>query len=219
LASLTALILYTIVLTASGAFAPGPLTFSAIIVGGRKGWKTGLSIATGHVIFELPFILVLGVLEAALLQLVKGAARIMDILAALFLLYFAYISAKPFLRGGHEFDGAGMPGSGLIDRHPLIVGTLLTGLNPYFLLWWMTAGYPIITVIMRGVVELGVLYGIHASMDYLWLTLMAGLGYAGSRLMDNKYYRGFMVGLSVFMALFGIDFLARGLLGVSILPF
>jgi len=219
LASLTALILYTIVLTASGAFAPGPLTFSAVIVGGRRGWRTGLSIATGHVLFELPYIITLGFLEAALLQLVKGAARFMDILAAVFLIYFAYISAKPFLQGRHEFDGAGMPGAGLIDRHPLLVGTVLTGLNPYFLLWWMTAGYPIITVIMRGPLELGVLYSIHASMDYLWLTLMAGLGYAGSKLMHSRAYRGFMIGLSIFMGLFGVDFLARGLFGAGILPF
>ena len=50
------LIASIILITPSGAFSPGPLTASAIALGASKGWRAGLYVAVGHMLFELPYV-------------------------------------------------------------------------------------------------------------------------------------------------------------------
>ena len=48
-----------VVVTASGALAPGPLFFTNITHGAKTGAKGGLAFSAGHTIFELSLVLVL----------------------------------------------------------------------------------------------------------------------------------------------------------------
>ena len=48
-----------VVVSASGVMSPGPLTFATIASGSKKGWKAGPSIGLGHLMVELPLVLVI----------------------------------------------------------------------------------------------------------------------------------------------------------------
>ncbi|MEM2795423.1 MAG: LysE family transporter, partial [Thermofilaceae archaeon] len=49
--------LKVMIVSASGALAPGPLTAVSIAVGARKGWKSGFGLALGHTLAEVPIVL------------------------------------------------------------------------------------------------------------------------------------------------------------------
>lgn len=90
----TTILLATVLLTISGAFAPGPLSLSAIIVGVRSGVLGGVFIALGHMLFELPYVLALLWFEENVVGAIKTAKNVMAVIAAAFILYFAYLTAK-----------------------------------------------------------------------------------------------------------------------------
>ncbi|HXX72712.1 MAG TPA: LysE family transporter [Candidatus Acidoferrales bacterium] len=52
-------ILTVIVVTASGALAPGPLFFGLLTQGSKEGARAGFSCAVGHTLVELPLVLAL----------------------------------------------------------------------------------------------------------------------------------------------------------------
>ncbi|MEM3927139.1 MAG: LysE family transporter, partial [Desulfurococcaceae archaeon] len=56
---LATLVSTTIVVTASGALSPGPLTVATISLGTRNGWKSGFMIAIGHSMIEFIYIMFL----------------------------------------------------------------------------------------------------------------------------------------------------------------
>ena len=49
-----------ILISASGVMSPGPLFAANVVYGLRGGVKTGLKMAYGHTVVELPLIILLG---------------------------------------------------------------------------------------------------------------------------------------------------------------
>nr|MDO8134030.1 LysE family transporter [Candidatus Njordarchaeum guaymaensis] len=45
-----------VVISLSGALAPGPLTASTATLGAKRGWKAGFSVSVGHMLVELPLV-------------------------------------------------------------------------------------------------------------------------------------------------------------------
>lgn len=56
---MTDFVVTVIAVTASGALAPGPLTFAILMHGSKGGAKSGLFSAFGHTLVELPLVLAL----------------------------------------------------------------------------------------------------------------------------------------------------------------
>ena len=50
-----------IIISASGVMSPGPLFAANITYGLREGVKSGIKIAIGHSIVELPLVILLGI--------------------------------------------------------------------------------------------------------------------------------------------------------------
>jgi len=212
------ILLATVLLTISGAFAPGPLSFSAIIVGGRSGVLGGIFIALGHMLFELPYVLALLWFEENVVKAIEAAKQVMVVVAAAFIFYFAYLTAKTATFEGVNSVTESRLGR-LLRMHPILVGFVLTAFNPYFLLWWVSVGYPIVTAMASNLPLVPLIYTAHVSLDYLWLGLLAFLGGSSARLLSSKAYGYFMRLLALVLALFGVDLLARTFLGVPLLPF
>jgi len=83
------LIASIILITSSGAFSPGPLTASAIALGASKGWRAGLYVAVGHMLFELPYVYALTYLFSRVD--VGPYKTYMALAATAFIIYFAYL--------------------------------------------------------------------------------------------------------------------------------
>ena len=173
------LVLLTATLTPSGALSPGPLTASAVAAGAALGAVGGLLVALGHMIVEVPYVALLASSYRRIRSAVERRSRYMVAVAAAFMLFFAAllaVDAYRALRGDTSILAAGRGGGALGIAGSLAAGVMLTCCNPFFLLWWVTVGLPLV----EGSAALGwrgfaVMYVVHVSFDYAWLGGLAAL--------------------------------------------
>ncbi len=203
-----------VLLSLTGALAPGPLTMATIVLGTHEGARAGFLTAVGHMLFEFPYFVALcllvgqrNVLQLLNMRLVKLA---LGILALAFVLYFSYLTFRDgmnILRGKEMTLTQAL--SGKLLTNPVTVGFLLTGLNPQFLTWWITIGM----IIILQTVELGLeyvplAYAMHVWLDYAWLTTLAFLSNRGYKVFRRRY--GYvLIGLAVLLAIFGTLIVVR----------
>ncbi len=195
--------------TASGALAPGPLFVKNITEGTKSGVRSGLLFAIGHtaVEFSLVVVLALGLLTVAnepAVKLVIGVAGGLALLAFGLLQIRESLSPKPIET--HSEKRA--------YKSHFLVGTVFTGLNPYFILWWLIPGAKLILDSIAFASWAGVLlmYVAHVWMDYAWLMGTAYLARRGTKFVNRKGYRIVLVLFGLILIGFGIYFLASVLL-------
>ena len=190
-----------IVISASGVMAPGPLFAANISYGLKEGAKSGIKMATGHAIVELPLVILLGI-GVFSLESFPEFRTIISILGAVTLFVFAGIHIRTVLKE-KEFSSTN-PKQGA-----LITGVLLSGLNPFFIIWWLTIGFKLISDAMMIWAFSGMLimFGLHIWMDFAWLGGVSFLASKSLKILSNKNYKILMIGLSGMLIYFGITFL------------
>jgi len=193
-----------VVVTASGALAPGPLFFTNITHGTKSGAKGGLAFSVGHTIIELSLVMFLAltlqiVINEPLIKLVVGVA------GGTALLVFGFLQIRSALTSKSTAVSEREPAL----KNPLLLGTLFTGLNPYFILWWLTIGMTLIVNALSIASFAGVLimYVSHVWMDYAWLIGTAYLARKGTNLAGRKGYRLILTIFGVILICFGLYFL------------
>ncbi len=195
------LILVTLAVTPSGALSPGPLTTATVALGVRGGgWRTGFKVALGHMLVELPFVALLCVAFRRIEYMLRGPlGEAMNILAFMFIVYFAALLLKDAYRG------AGGEASKGFGRNPIVVGAALTGFNVFFLLWWVTVGLAIIrSAVESGIIGFTVMYVSHVWIDYAWPALLAEAGSRSAMITGGKGYRILLTTLAVILIIFGV---------------
>lgn len=216
------LMITTVAISISGAFSPGPLTTSAITIGARKIANGGLLVALGHMMFELPYVLFIALFIAQIDNIFLNNTYIAYALTTLiffFIMFFAYNTLKDGWRilKTHQLKAFGKH---TFTLNPIIVGVLLTALNPYFLLWWVSAGLPLIQVsISMGFTYLLLMYIAHVWLDYLWLAIMGFAGEKSAKILKSKGYGLLLMCLGLLLIIFAVDLSLRTFIGLSLLPF
>ncbi len=197
------LIMLTVALSSSGALSPGPLTMAAVVEGARGSWRAGLKAATGHMTFELPYVVAIG-LAAYQLRYALDDPVVKYALAALMGAFLAYFSAVTALDGLRLVRGRASDVKGLTSslRGPFTAGLAFTAFNPFFLLWWLTVGLVLVEAAsgLGLLVGYSIMYPSHVWMDYAWLTLMASLGEGGRRVLRSRGYGALLIALAALMA-------------------
>lgn len=225
LTSLVALAVMTVAVSPSGAMSPGPLTASAIVLGGRgRGWRAGFLVALGHTLAELPYVILLCVAFRYVGSVLQGpVGAVLVIGAVAFITYFAVLLIRDALkpnvtspRSGSSSGRRSVVSGGL---GPVLTGFLLTALNAYFLLWWVSAGLTlIVTASSLGVVGVAVMYVSHVWLDYAWLGAMGEIGGRGAALMGSKGYRVFLGVMAATLLFFALNMVLARFAGISLLP-
>jgi len=82
-----------IIVSVSGVMAPGPLFAANVSYGLKGGAKTGIKMAIGHTIVELPLVILLGI-GVFSLEIFPEFRTIISILGAITLFVFATIGFK-----------------------------------------------------------------------------------------------------------------------------
>ncbi|MEM2253580.1 MAG: LysE family transporter, partial [Desulfurococcaceae archaeon] len=180
---LGSVVIATLVASPSGAFSPGPLTLATLAIGSRSGWRGGFFIAMGHMAVELPYVLALFFSMNYIAQLLRGfLGDIITALGVLAILFFATMIIKDSIKGASNRD----PGKSIKAANPIVIGALFTGLNTYFLLWWLSIGLGLISMTSSiGVTAIAVMYLSHVWMDYLWLITVAEASRRGLRILKG----------------------------------
>lgn len=193
-----------IILTASGAFAPGPLFVATISHGTKHGAKTGFAFSIAHTVVEFSLIMffALGLLTIAsepIVKIVIGATGGIVLIAfGTFQIRNSIISTPEEIK---------IPKSSY--RHLFFIGLAFTGLNPYFIIWWLTVGAQLIIMALEFAALVGVIFMFicHIWMDYAWLTGVAYLSKKGTNVMGLKWYKPLMIIFGVVLIYFGITFI------------
>ena len=197
-----------IFITASGALAPGPLFFATISHGAKTGAKSGFIFSVAHTVVEFSLIMLfaLGLLTVAsepTVKLIIGiAGGIVLIAFGIFQIYNSYMAK-------YKEQKQSIPSY----RYLFLIGLAFTGLNPYFILWWLTVGAQLIIMSLEFAALLGVIfmYICHVWMDYVWLTAVAHFSKKGINVLGLKWYRPLMAIFGIVLIYFGITFFIQAL--------
>ncbi len=190
-----------IVISASGVMAPGPLFAANISYGLREGAKSGIKMAIGHTIVEFPLVILLGI-GVFSLETFPEFRMIISIVGAITLFVFALVQIKTVLQNNKNITSTPKHG-------PLVTGIILSALNPFFIIWWLTIGFKLISDAMliwafSGIV---IVFFLHIWMDFAWLGGISFLASKSSKILSNRNYKFIMIGLSFLLVYFGITFL------------
>ena len=193
--------LLVIIISASGVMSPGPLFAANITYGLKEGAKSGIKIAIGHSIVELPLIILLGI-GVFSLEIFPEFRTAISIFGAITLFGFAGMQIRTILKKKNNITIKPKQG-------PIITGILFSALNPFFIIWWLTIGFKLISDAMMIWAFAGILivFVLHIWMDFAWLGITAFLASKSKRIISNKNYKIMVLGLSMALIYFGITFL------------
>ena len=192
-----------IIISASGVMSPGPLFAANITYGLREGFRSGIKIAIGHSIVELPLVILLGI-GVFSLEIFPEFRVIISIFGAITLFGFAGIQIKSIFKKNANIS--------IKPKHgPIITGILFSALNPFFIIWWLTIGFKLISDAMLIWAFAGILivFVLHIWMDFVWLGMVAFFASKSVKIISNKNYKIMVAGLSLILIYFGIIFLTE----------
>ncbi len=193
-----------VLVTASGALAPGPLFFATISHGARSGARSGLIFSISHTLIEFSLVMLLagGLLTIASEPVVRLTV---GVVGGIVLVAFGLAQIYTFLKSPLD-ETKHRP---LTIWRALLIGLSFTGLNPYFIVWWLTAGANLILLSLDFASLYGVvfMYICHVWMDYVWLTSIAHFARLGVSVVEFRWYRVIMVAFGAVLVYFGLMFL------------
>ena len=197
--ALLVFLLYAVGISLSGVMAPGPMA-AAAVAGGARRRHAGIAMALGHAVIELPLMLL--VLTGVGTMIQSNTARIIIGFAGG--AFLVLMGAQMLVAVRKHED----PAAALDRGHPLRDGVVLSGANPYFLIWWATIG---LALTMQAV-ELGVLAFVlfvivHWLCDLVWLELLSLASFKGSKLFGKRTQSIVLTVCGVSLLLFAVGFI------------
>ncbi len=186
----------------TGALAPGPVTAAAIGMGSRNRFA-GTLMALGHGALEFPLMVLLIFGVGKLLTLPSVGIGI-GLFGGAFLIFIAWQMSRDLPRVGDQTVPVTRSG-------PFTAGILLSGGNPYFLIWWATVGLTLITDARDhfGIYAFVLFAFVHWSCDLIWLTILSWASFEGSVFLGPKRRRILLAICAVAMLGFGLYFIGE----------
>jgi len=190
----------------SGAMMPGPVLVVTVSHATRRGFIVGPLIVLGHAILELALVVgvILGLGQYLVLNPVSG---VLGIVGGVVLAWMGWgmLSGKGGEEGETELTKAS-------PTSPVSAGLLASLSNPYWFLWWATVGMAYISMSLSlGLGGVTAFYGGHILSDLVWYSFLAALIGLGHKFVTGRFYRAIFKFCGVFLLVFGIYFLYRGL--------
>jgi len=95
-----------------------------------------------------------------------------------------------------------------VKHGAFLTGILFSALNPFFIIWWFTIGFKLISdsIEIWSYWGIGILFGVHIWMDFVWLGFVAFSASKAGNILSNQNYRILMITLSGVLIYFGISF-------------
>ncbi|NLX95353.1 MAG: LysE family transporter [Rhodopirellula sp.] len=188
-----------VAISLSGVMAPGPIT-AATLAAGSRSRHAGAMIALGHAVVEIPLILLLVAGLGTLLQ--SPAVRTAIGFAGGAFLTWMGVQLLLSLRSAD----AGLDGH--VHRRPFVTGIVLTGANPYFLVWWATVGLALTSdALSFGIGALALFAIVHWLCDLGWLEMLSLAGHTGTERFGGSSQKAISAVCGVVLLGFGVKFL------------
>lgn len=184
----------------TGVMLPGPMT-AATIAKGYSDRHAGIRIAAGHAVIEIPLIAVMAVIyfRSGSLASSPQVERIIYLVGGVMLLYLGF----RMFRANRMAPGVvgGLPASSFVT------GMVITGTNPSFYLWWVTAGAILIAGAARfGPIGFILLAVVHLPSDFVWSEFLSVGTFESRRWWTQRVQRIVFSVCALVLAGFGIWF-------------
>jgi len=209
-ATLLGLTASAFVIGLSGAMMPGPVLVGTISWATRRGFRAGPEVVLGHGIIEFPLALLLA---AGMAQGLRNPYSLgsVGLLGGLALLFMGGLMLRDVPRLRLQLEENPSTSASSRWQHPIWSGILLSAANPYFFLWWATAGLAQITAsLLWGLGGLVLFYAGHILSDLVWYSFVSAMVATGKRFLPDVLYRGFIAVCALALLFFGLWFGREG---------
>jgi threonine/homoserine/homoserine lactone efflux protein len=197
-----------ILVSVSGVFSPGPLLFANLALSKYGGFWSGIKIAIGHTIIELPVIILISLpfVVFSPVNMTFSIMKIISFIAGAFLIVFGILYVVRIIRAN---DSPHFTINTSRIQNPYLAGIMFTSLNPFFIVWWTTVGVKLISdsiSLLGHPAGIAFLFFVHIWMDYAWLGLSSYLAFRGFNILRSEYHRYITMLLTVPLFYYGIYF-------------
>jgi threonine/homoserine/homoserine lactone efflux protein len=192
----------------SGAMMPGSLLALTVGEVTRRGFWASPLLIVGHSILEAIFVIILaaGLSQVMSNNVVKGSVGLVGGIVMLVMGYSMVRSGVRKIKLLDEPDSTGR------YRTVIFSGILGSISNPYWFIWWITAGTTYLLWSMyQGVAGVLTFYVGHILSDFLWYAIIAFILVSGKRIVKDRIYRWLLIVCGLFLFGFGVYFIASGI--------
>ncbi len=194
--------LSVVVISFSGVMMPGPM-FAATLAKSYKTPFAGAQISLGHAVVEVPVILLIYFGFARFFEAdpVQVALSLAGGAMIIFMGYGMFRSRHRVVTQGRD-----------VPYNAFVAGIIMTGMNPFFLLWWATVGSMLIMKVTTfGAMVLVAFIVVHWLCDLVWLSAVSGLVYKTHSWWGGRVQLWVFILNSLFLVAFGFYFIFSGL--------
>ena len=182
----------------SGVLSPGPIT-AVTVSKGTEHPLTGLYVAIGHAIVELPLMILIVVGLDKYLQ-INWVRVAIGVLGGLFLFKMGFGLLKNIFSTKIGYDN--------FNYTPIQAGVILSISNPYFLIWWTTVGAMLLSGAYQfGMVGVILFMLIHLGCDFLWYIFLSSLTFKGGQFFGQRLQQVLFAICGLFLLFFSGKFL------------
>jgi threonine/homoserine/homoserine lactone efflux protein len=195
----------TVVITSlSGVMAPGPM-FTVTLAKSLKSPWAGLQVSLGHAVIEVPLILLVyfGLAQFFQNSAVQLALSVLGGGMIVWMGFDLFRARRKLAREGKD-----------TSYNAFIAGILMSGLNPFFLVWWVTVGSLLLMNFLNAVGTWGLPFFVvvHWLCDLVWLSIVSFTIYKTHKFWGQRVQEWVFILLSLALLYFGGQFMVKGLI-------
>jgi threonine/homoserine/homoserine lactone efflux protein len=193
-----------IVTSLSGVMMPGPM-FAVTIAKSMKSPWAGVLVALGHAVIEVPLILLVYFGLASFFQneVLKLVLNVAGGGMIVWMGYDMFRARKKLAREGKD-----------TPYNAFIAGIAMSGLNAFFIVWWLTVGSLLLMNFVNAVGVWGIPFFIvvHWLCDLVWLTFVSFTIFKTHKFWGEKVQEWVFIVLSLALLYFGGQFIVKGII-------
>ena len=185
----------------TGALSPGPMLVAAINASMKEGWAAGPKVALGHLAVEF---LIIVLITAGLYGALAGYSSLIAGFGGIALIVFGALVVLESRQA--QIDATQNVGN---QSTPFIAGSVTSVGNPYFWIWWLTVGSPLLIGALQGglMVMIAFIAG-HWSATLGWYTLVSASIHRGRFFLSTREYRIVLASCGIFLVVFGVYYVS-----------
>jgi threonine/homoserine/homoserine lactone efflux protein len=194
-----------IVTSLSGVMAPGPM-FAVTLAKSLKSPWAGVLVSLGHAVIEVPLILLIYFGLARFFEN-EVVGLVLSVLGGAMIIWMGY----SLFRARKELSREGRD----TTYNAFMAGILMSGLNPFFLVWWVTVGSLLLRTFLDAVGTWGLPFFIivHWLCDLVWLSLVSVVIFKTRSFWKPRTQEWIFIALGLALLYFGGQFIVKGIMG------
>lgn len=185
----------------TGVMMPGPVT-AVTVAKGYRSRNAGAFVALGHILIEIPLIVLISLGLAQYLTAV-GVRIAISLAGGLVLIWMGFDMFRGATRSHYRDKD--------VPYNSVVAGLITTAANPYFFLWWATVGVALVASARSfGSGGVALLAVVHCLCDLGWLFFVSRAVFKSRRLWTEKAHRVVFSICALILVGFGAWFIVSG---------